>query len=288
MQATRNAVHAIQVGDADAYLVSGVESVSQVGRTLTEDDKHPALSSADAITDVYVPMGVTAENVAERFGITREDMDAFALRSHERAVAASGLDRMRADLLTVDTPGGTVSRDDGPRTDTSLDRLATLPPAFREGGSVTAGNSCPLNDGAAAAVLVEEKLAERLGLPVRARIVASAVSGVDPALMGVGPVKAVRRLLERTGMRIDQIDVVELNEAFASQVLAVCRELGIDAETQLNPQGGAIALGHPFGMSGLRIVGAAVQDLEQRGARHAIATLCVGGGQGMAMLIERA
>jgi len=287
LQATRIATHAIWTGEARAYLVSGVESVSQVGRTLQDADKHPELSSTDRIADVYVPMGITAENVAERYAVSRADMDAWAVESHRRVCAAQAPGLFDAELLPVTTPEGIVSRDDGPRPDTSLEKLTALAPAFRSGGSVTAGNSCSLNDGAAAAVLVEEDLARSEGLPIRARILATSVSGLDPAYMGVGPIDAVRSLLARTGLRIEDIDVVELNEAFASQVLAVSRELGIDTERQLNPHGGALALGHPFGMTGLRLVGSLVNDLEISGGRYGLATLCVGGGQGMALLLER-
>lgn len=287
LQATRAAAHAIIAGDAQAYLVSGVESVSQVGRTLLEEHKHPALSSDDQITNVYVPMGITAENVADRYHISRDDMDEFAVRSHRRAVAAIEEGSFEREILPISTPGGVISRDDGPRADSSIETLAALKPVFRPDGRVTAGNACPLNDGAVAGVVLDEELAERLDLPVRARILASTVSALDPGLMGVGPIEAVRKLLARQKLTIENIDVVELNEAFASQVLAVSRELGIDIDEQLNPHGGALALGHPFGMTGLRLVGALVNDLERAGGRYGIATLCVGGGQGMAMLIER-
>ena len=285
MQATRVATHAIRTGEARAYLVSGVESVSQVGRTTREEDKHPDLMSNARIADVYVPMGETAENVAEAYGISRADMDAFAVLSHRRAVASREF--YARQILPITTPDGVVTTDDGPRPDTSVERLAGLPPVFREGGSVTAGNSCPLNDGAVAAVIADEDLAERIGLPVRARILATSVTGLDPAIMGVGPIEAVRVLLARTGLGIEDIDLVELNEAFASQVLAVARTLHIDIEEQLNPHGGALALGHPFGMTGLRLVGSLVDGLEERGGRYGLATLCVGGGQGMALLLER-
>lgn len=287
LQAVRIASHAIASGEAEAYLVSGVESVSQVGRTTREEDKHPALT-AGRIADMYIPMGVTAENVAERYGISREDMDAFALRSHRLAIRAADAGHTARQITPVVIPdGSTVSDDDGPRRDTSLDRLAALPAAFREGGTVTAGNSCPLNDGAAAAVLVSERLAQREDLRPRARIVATAVSGVAPDIMGVGPIEAIRTVLRKTGLRIEDVDVVEINEAFAAQVLAVCRAVGIDIEHQLNPSGGAIALGHPFGMSGIRLLGTLLGNLERSGGRIGIATLCVGGGQGMALLLER-
>ena len=287
LQAVRIATHALWSGEADAYLVSGVESISQVGRTTRDEDKHPAFG-AGRVADVYVPMGITAENVAERYDISRAAMDEFALNSHRKAVAAIDSGRSARSIVAVCLPDGTtVDADDGPRRDTSLDRLAALAPAFREGGGVTAGNSCPLNDGAAAAVIVSDRLAARHGLTPRARIVATAVSGVDPAVMGVGPIEAIRDVLTRRGLGIDDIDVVEFNEAFASQVLAVSKAVGIDIDTQLNPAGGAIALGHPFGMTGIRLLCSLMDNLDDRGGRLGLATLCVGGGQGMAVLIER-
>lgn len=287
LQATRIATHAIWPGEAGAYLVSGVESVSQVGRTLTEEDKHRQLSSDDLIVDVYVPMGVTAENVAARYGVTREDMDAFALESHRKAAKGIESGFWARETMPVVTPQGVVARDDGPRADASLERLAMLQPAFVPGGSVTAGNACSLNDGAVAAVLTSEHFAEQHDLSVRARILGTAVSGVAPAVMGVGPVEAIGTLLSRHRLSIDNIDVVEFNEAFASQVLAVSREVGIDVSGQLNPHGGSIAIGHPFGMSGLRLVGTLINNLETAGGRLGLAALCVGGGQGMALLLER-
>jgi acetyl-CoA C-acetyltransferase len=286
LQAVRLATHALWSGEADAYLVSGVESISQVGRTTTEEDKHPAFGSGP-IPDVYVPMGITAENVAERYDVSREDMDAFALESHRKAIRAQEDGRLGRDILPVELDDGTViSADDGPRADTSLERLAALKPVFREGGRVTAGNSCPLNDGAAAAVMVSDTLAEREGLTPRARIVATAVSGVDPLIMGVGPIAAIRRVLRRSQLTIDDMDVVDFNEAFAAQVLAVVREIGIAPE-QLNPAGGAIALGHPFGMTGIRLLCNLLTNLDACSGRFGLVTLCVGGGQGMAVVVER-
>jgi acetyl-CoA C-acetyltransferase len=287
LQATRIATHAIWSGEADAYLVSGVESVSQVGRTLKEEDKHPRLSSDDLVADVYVPMGITAENVAERYAVSREDMDKFALGSHRKAIKGIESGFWAREMMPVTTADGVLTRDDGPRSDASLERLSALPPAFLPNGSVTAGNACALNDGAVAAVVTSEDFAQRHGLPVRARILGTAVSGVAPDIMGVGPIEAIRRLLTQHRLTIEQIDVVEFNEAFASQVLAVAREIGIDVEGQLNPNGGSLALGHPFGMSGLRLVGTLINNLETSGGRLGIATLCVGGGQGMALLLER-
>ncbi|KAB1139644.1 acetyl-CoA C-acyltransferase [Streptomyces luteolifulvus] len=287
LQAVRMASHAISSGEAEAYLVSGVESVSQVGRTTRKEDQHPALTES-GIADVYIPMGVTAENVAERYRVSRDDMDALALRSHRLAVEAIHSGRTARQITPVVLPDGrTVSADDGPRRDTTLAKLAALPPVFREGGSVTAGNSCPLNDGAAAAVLVSERLAEREGLVPRARIVATAVSGVAPEIMGVGPTEAIRKVLRQASLTIEDIDVVEFNEAFAAQVLAVCRTVGIDIDHQLNPSGGAIALGHPFGMTGIRLLCSLLANLEHRSGRTGLATLCVGGGQGMALILER-
>ncbi|MFC5219885.1 thiolase family protein [Streptomyces coerulescens] len=287
LQAVRMASHAIACGEAEAYLVSGVESVSQVGRTTRKEDRHPALDEG-GIADVYMPMGVTAENVAQRYRVSRADMDAFALRSHRLAVEAIDSGRIAQQITPVVLPDGRiVSSDDGPRRDTSLAKLAGLPAAFREGGSVTAGNSCPLNDGAAAAILVSKRLAERESLTPRARIVATAVSGVAPEIMGVGPTEAIRKVLSLTNLKIDDIDVVEFNEAFAAQVLAVCRTVGIDIERQLNPSGGAIALGHPFGMTGIRLLCSLLGNLEDRGGTLGLATLCVGGGQGMAVVLER-
>ncbi len=286
LQALRVATHALWSGEADAYLVSGVESISQVGRTTRDEDKHPAFGSG-ALSDVYIPMGETAENVAERFGVSREAMDEFALASHRKAIAAQDAGVLARDILPVTRPDGTVvDTDDGPRRETSLAKLAGLRPVFREGGSVTAGNSCPLNDGAAAAVLVTGEVAEREGLTPRGRVLHTAVSGVDPTVMGVGPIEAIRTVLRRAKLTIEDIDVVEFNEAFAAQVLAVSREVGIDA-AQLNPAGGAIALGHPFGMTGIRLLCNLLTNLDERNGRFGMATLCVGGGQGMAMLVER-
>ncbi len=287
LQALRQATHALWAGEAEAYLVSGVESASQVGRTTTEEDKHPQFGSGD-LSDVYMSMGITAENVAQRYGISRSAMDEFALGSHRRAVAARDAGLVAREIVAVPLPDGTsLVADDGPRSDTTLDRLASLPPAFRKNGRVTAGNSCPLNDGAAAAVILTETLALREGLTPRARILGTAVSGVDPAYMGVGPIEAIRTVLRRAGVGIGDIDVVEFNEAFAAQVLAVCAEVGIDQDAQLNPAGGAIALGHPFGMTGLRLISTLLNNLDNVQGRLGLATLCVGGGQGMAVLLER-
>jgi acetyl-CoA C-acetyltransferase len=249
------------------------------------EELHPKLFGDDApIANVYIPMGLTAENVAERWGVSREDMDRYAQRSQERAVAAQDSGFFAREL----TPWDGVGVDDGPRRGSTLEKLAELEPAFKPGGKVTAGNSCPLNDGAAAVVVMSETRAAELGLKPRARIVASSVSGVEPEIMGVGPIEAVRKVLDRAGMTIDDVDVVELNEAFAAQVLPVCRELGIDPfGEKLNPHGGAIALGHPYGMTGARIMCTLLNDLETTDKTIGVETMCVGGGQGMAMIVER-
>jgi acetyl-CoA C-acetyltransferase len=283
LQAVRAAFHAIRSGESDLQLVSGVESISRVGRTLRPEDQHSDLDGK-RFPDVYVPMGITAENVAQRYRVSRAEMDALALRSHRRAVAARRAGALEREIVPV---AGVLDADEGPRPDTSAAALAALAPAFREDGRVTAGNSCPLSDGAAAVLVAGEPAVRRYSLRPRARILASSVSGVEPELMGVGPIEAVRRVLAATGTAITDIDVVELNEAFAAQVIAVCRELGIDLDTQLNPHGGAIALGHPFGMTGARLVGALLGDLAERDGQLGLATLCVGGGQGMALLVER-
>jgi acetyl-CoA C-acetyltransferase len=222
--------------------------------------------------------------VAERWDVSREDMDRFAQRSQERAVAAQDSGFFAREIK----PWNGAEADDGPRRGSTLEALAALDPAFKPGGKVTAGNACPLNDGAAAVVVMSEERADELGLKPRARILASSVSGVEPEIMGVGPIEAVRKVLAQTGMSIDDVDVMELNEAFAAQVLPVCRELGVDPfGEKLNPHGGAIALGHPYGMTGARIMCTLLNDLETLDGTVGLETMCVGGGQGMAMLVER-
>jgi acetyl-CoA C-acetyltransferase len=292
LQTIRMAFHAVRAGEGDAFVAAGVESITQVsGYPKTAEELHPKLAGGpDAITNVYVPMGITAENVAARWGVEREEMDRYAQRSQERAVAAQGDGFFDRELTPYPKEDGeVVARDDGPRPDSTLEKLASLEPVFDPvNGKVTAGNACPLNDGAAAVVVLSEEKARELGVKPRARIVASAVSGVDPEIMGVGPIEAVRKVLDRAGMTIDDVDVVELNEAFAAQVLPVCRELGIDPfGEKLNPHGGAIALGHPYGMTGARIMCTLLNDLETMDGTIGLETMCVGGGQGMAMLVER-
>jgi acetyl-CoA acetyltransferase family protein len=235
-------------------------------------------------------MGETAENVAERYGVSREDQDAFALESHRRAVAAAEAGRFDDEIVTVDVPQAkgepvTVHADEGPRPDTTLERLASLRPVFRKGGTVTAGNSSQINDGAACVVLTSAERARELGREPLARIVSTASAGVDPGYMGIGPVPATRQALDRAGLTARDIDLVELNEAFAAQVLASMRELGFEHD-RLNVNGGAIALGHPLGCSGARLIGTLAWELRRRGARYGVATMCIGVGMGMAAVIE--
>jgi acetyl-CoA C-acetyltransferase len=291
LQTVRMAFHAIRAGEGDCFVAAGVESITRVsGYPKSEEELHPKLFGDDAaIANVYLPMGLTAENVAERWDVSREEMDAFAQRSQERAVGAQRDGFFEREITPYEKPDGTVvSVDDGPRPDSTLERLAGLEPAFEPDGRVTAGNACPLNDGAAAVLVTSEERARQLGLQPRARIIASSVSGVAPEIMGVGPIEAVRKVLALAGMTIADVDVVELNEAFAAQVLPVCRELGIDPfGEKLNPHGGAIALGHPYGMTGARILCTLLNDLETLDAEIGLETMCVGGGQGMAMLVQR-
>jgi acetyl-CoA C-acetyltransferase len=286
LQTIRMAFHAIRAGEGDAFVAAGVESITQVdGYPKDAEELHPRLFGDDApIANVYIPMGMTAENVAEKWDVSREDMDRFAQQSQERAVAAQDSGFFAREI----TPWDGVAKDDGPRRESTLEKLSELEPAFKPGGKVTAGNSCPLNDGAAAVIVMSEARAQELGIGPRARIVASAVAGVAPEIMGVGPIGAVRNVLKQAGMTIADIDVVELNEAFAAQVLPVCRELGIDPFSEkLNPHGGAIALGHPYGMTGARIMSTLLNDLETDDQTIGLETMCVGGGQGMAMIVER-
>jgi acetyl-CoA C-acetyltransferase len=286
LQTIRMAFHAIRAGEGDVYVAAGVESITQVdGYPKSADELHPKLFGDDAeIANVYIPMGLTAENVAERWNVSREDMDRYAQRSQERAVAAQDSGFFEREL----TPWNGAAHDDGPRRGSTLEKLASLEPVFKPGGKVTAGNSCPLNDGAAAVVVTSEEYARDRGLKPRARIIASAVSGVEPEIMGVGPIGAVQKVLAQAGMTIEDVDVMELNEAFAAQVLPVCREVGVDPfGEKVNPHGGAIALGHPYGMTGARIMCTLLNDLETLDGTIGLETMCVGGGQGMAMLVER-
>jgi 3-oxoadipyl-CoA thiolase len=295
----------LRLGDADLVLAGGVESMSRAPLvTLKPERGFPRGNSELVDTTIgwrFVnprmaerysteSMGDTAENVAQRYGVSREDQDAFALESHRRAVAAADAGRFDDEIVPVDVPqpkGGpvTVHADEGPRRDTTLERLASLATAFRVAGTVTAGNSSQINDGAACLVLATEERARELGREPLARIVASGAAGVDPGYMGIGPVPATRKALERAGLEPGDIDLVELNEAFASQVLASMRELGFEHD-RLNVNGGAIALGHPLGCSGARLLGTLAWELRRRGARYGLATMCIGVGQGLAAVIE--
>jgi acetyl-CoA C-acetyltransferase len=291
LQTIRMAFHAVKAGEGDVFVAGGVESISQVdGYPKDVDELHPKLFGDDAeIANVYIPMGMTAENVAEKYDVSREDMDRFAQQSQERAVAAQQNGFFEREISPYTKADGTVmTADDGPRPSSTLEKLQSLQPAFKPDGKVTAGNSCPLNDGAAAIVVMSEERASQLGVTPLARIIASSVSGVAPEIMGVGPIEAVRKVLKQAGMSIDDIETMELNEAFAAQVIPVCREVGVDPfSDKFNPNGGAIALGHPYGMTGARIMNTLLNDLRTRDQTIGLETMCVGGGQGMAMIIER-
>jgi len=288
LQAIRMGYHAIKSGEGKAFVCAGVESVSRVKTMPDAEDINMRLFGDDAIAQAYITMGMTAENVADKYGITREEMDEYAYQSQMKAAKARESGFWDNEVITVATPeGNEVSQDDGIRADTTLEKLATLQPAFKEGGKVTAGNACPLNDGAAAVIVMDEDYAKSLGIKPLARIKASAVSGIDPAIMGVGPIEACKRVLDRAGMKIEDIDVVELNEAFAAQVIPVAREVGFYDLEKLNPHGGAIALGHPYGMTGARIMSTLLNDLQTMDKTFGLETMCVGGGQGMAMVVER-
>jgi acetyl-CoA C-acetyltransferase len=291
LQTIRMAYHAIKAGEGDTYVAGGVESVSRTGgRGFQKEDMNERFIEGNNafINNVYIPMGMTAENVAAKFGVARERLDEFAKLSQDRATAAQANGFFEREIAPYTLPNGdVVSKDDCPRAGTTLEKLASLPPAFKEDGVVTAGNACPLNDGAAAVLVMSEDRARELGLQPLARILGSSVSGLAPEIMGVGPIIAVQKLLAQTGKKISDVDVVELNEAFAAQVLPVCDEIGISVEDQLNPHGGAIALGHPFGQTGARIMGTLINDLQTLDKSIGIETMCVGGGQGMAMMIER-
>jgi acetyl-CoA C-acetyltransferase len=311
LQAIRTAAHAVKAGEGHTFIAAGVEHVSRVG-PWSEDGlpqlmgaiiqnapeeardqipqpefKNEKVNGSNGRPDAYIAMGQTAENVAERWDVKREDMDEYAQRSQERAVEARDSGFFDREIVAVELPdGGTVHKDDGPRADSTLEKLASLKPAFREDGRVTAGNSCPLNDGAAAVLVMSDERAKELGMKPRARVVAAATSGLEPEIMGVAPIGAIRNVLDRAGMTIDDVDIVELNEAFAAQVIPIAAEIGIDYD-KLNPHGGAIALGHPFGMTGARIMATLLNDLETADKQIGLETMCVAGGQGMAMIVER-
>mgnify|MGYP000445096634 CR=1 FL=1 len=286
LQSIRMAFHAIKAGEGDQYIAAGVEAVSRAGGM--DFEFHPQLDGSEGSAyNVYIPMGLTAENVAEKCNVSREAQDEWAVTSQNRAVEARDSGHFDKEIVPVVLEDGTeVTTDDGPRPGTTLEKLAALQPAFKPDGTVTAGNACPLNDGAAAILVMSEEKASKLGLEPKARIVASTVAAIRPEIMGLGPVPAIKALLEQTGMTIDQIDIVEINEAFAAQIVPCKEELGISDE-QLNPFGGAIALGHPFGMTGARIMTTLLNGLQATGGRYGIESMCVAGGMGQAMLVER-
>ena len=301
LQTTRMALHAINSGEGDTYIAAGVEAVSRAGGGAPFEFNHAVDGSEGSAYNVYIPMGMTAENVAERCKVSRESQDEWAVVSQSRAVEAVASGHFDREIVPVtvaahretdkegnevDVPETVVSRDDGPRAGTTLEGLAQLKPAFKPDGTVTAGNACPLNDGAAALLIMSEEKAEKGGFKPRARIVASTVAAIRPEIMGLGPIPAIQKLLAETGKTIDDIDVVEINEAFAAQIVPCKAELGIPDE-KLNPFGGAIALGHPFGMTGARIMTTLLNDLETTGGTLGIESMCVAGGMGMAMLVER-
>jgi acetyl-CoA C-acetyltransferase len=286
LQTIRMAFHAIKAGEGDQYIAGGSEAVSRASGSPVPF--HPLLDGGPESTyNVYIPMGLTAENVATEKGVSREEQDAWAVTSQARAVEAQGKGHFDREIVPVTLPDGTVvTKDDGPRAGTTMEKLAALRPVFKEDGTVTAGNACPLNDGAAATLVMSEDKARSLGLKPRARIVASSVSALRPEVMGLGPIPAIKAVLAQAGMTMDEIDVVEINEAFAAQIIPCKEELGIPDE-KLNPFGGAIALGHPFGMTGARIMTTLLNDLDTLDGRFGIESMCVAGGMGMAMLVER-
>jgi acetyl-CoA C-acetyltransferase len=289
LDAIRHAGNAIKAGEGDAYIAVGVEWVSrfnEASEPVRVDDRDENLIGENGQPNAYIDMGITAVNVANKYGVKREDMDKFAQRSQELAVKSQEDGYFDREIVPVTLADGTVvAKDDGPRASSTLEKLAELPEAFG-GGGVTAGNSCPLNDGAAAVLIMSDTKAKELGLTPRARIVTAATYGNEPELMGVAPIGAVKKVLDRAGMSISDIDKVELNEAFAAQVIPIMNECGID-EDKLNTHGGAIALGHPFGMTGARIMGTLLNGLETDDAQVGLETMCVAGGQGKAMIVER-
>jgi acetyl-CoA C-acetyltransferase len=308
LQTQRMAAHAIKAGEGDVFVAAGVECVSRFGKGNSDslpDTQNPKFEDAkrrsekrseggqgawtepEGLPDIYIAMGQTAENVVEQEGVTREEMDEFAALSQNRAVASQENGFFEREITPVElSGGGKVAKDDGPRPDTTAEVLATLKPAFRPDGTVTAGNACPLNDGAAAVIVMSDTRAKDLGITPLARIVSTGVTALSPEIMGLGPIEASRQALARAGMTIDDVDLVEINEAFAAQVIPSAKHLGIPWD-KLNVNGGAIALGHPFGMTGARIMCTLLNGLEDGGKTVGLETMCVGGGQGMAMIVER-
>jgi acetyl-CoA C-acetyltransferase len=304
LQTIRMAFHAIRSGEGEQYIAAGVEAVSRagLGAGIPDEAKHPNLNGSEGSAyDVYIPMGLTAENVADRCKVTREQQDEWAVISQNRAVDARDSGHFDKEIVPVpvaahkdvdkegnevDVPDTVVTKDDGPRPGTTLEVLSQLKPAFKPDGTVTAGNACPLNDGAAAVLVMSAEKANSLGLKPKARIIGSTVVAIRPEIMGLGPIPAIQALLKDTGMKIDDVDVVEINEAFAAQIVPCKEELGIPDE-KLNPFGGAIALGHPFGMTGARIMTTLINGLNALDGTYGIESMCVAGGMGQAMLIER-
>jgi acetyl-CoA acetyltransferase family protein len=302
LQAVNMAAQNIMLGLGDAFVAGGVENMSRVPMGGFNPSFNPRLVKPREGEKVdspyppieleygywsYIPMGLTAENLAREYNISRVEQDAFALRSHRRAIAATESGVFAREIVPVPLPNGSLMEiDEGPRRDTSMEKLAALEPAFTTGGTVTAGNSSPLNDGAAAVVLMSAEKARDLGITPLAKVLTMAVAGVRPDIMGIGPVPAMKKVLQRAGMQLGDIDIIELNEAFAAQSLSVVKAMGIDEE-KLNPHGGAIALGHPLGCSGARIIATLINDLQTHDKTFGIATLCIGGGQGLATIIER-
>ena len=305
LQSIRMAAHAIKAGEGDVFVAAGVETVSRYMSGFSDGGPHnPLFADAEARTgklsggadswepldglpDIYIAMGQTAENVRLKEGVARKDMDEFAARSQQLAVANQENGYWDGEITPITTPSGVVvTKDDGPRAGTTAEKLAELKPAFRPDGEITAGNACPLNDGAAAVIVMSDTRARELGLTPLARVVSSGVTGLNPEIMGLGPIEASRQALKRAGMTADDIDLFEINEAFAAQVLPSAAQIGIPIE-KLNVKGGAIALGHPFGMTGARIATTLIHALQDEDKTFGLETMCVGGGQGMAMIFER-
>jgi acetyl-CoA C-acetyltransferase len=293
LMTTRMAAHAIEAGEGDVFLSVGVECVSRYGSGYPDapDTYNQRLvrGNPEEYPDIYIAMGETAENVAQREKITRDEQDRYAVKSQTAAVRARDNGFFDREIIPVPLPNGEMfSKDDSPRPGTTVEVLATLKPAFRVNGTVTAGNACPLNDGAAAVVVMSERKAKELGIKPIARIMSTGLSALEPEFMGLGPIDASRQALKRAKMRIDDIDIVEINEAFAAQVIPSARGIGVDPfSDKLNPNGGAIALGHPFGMTGARILCTLLNGLREKDKTYGLETMCVGGGQGMAMIVER-
>jgi acetyl-CoA C-acetyltransferase len=290
LDAIRQAANSVVAGQGDTYIAAGVEWVSRYNERQEAAgvaDQNEKLQGKNGQPNAYIAMGETAENVADKWEVSRADMDKYAQRSQELAVASQESGFFDREIAAVTLPDGTVvGKDDGPRASSTLEKLSQLPPAFRENGRVTAGNSCPLNDGAAAVLVMSDTRAKELGLQPRARIVTAATAGLEPELMGVAPIGAIKKALDRAGMTIDNVDTVELNEAFAAQVIPIMAECNIPLE-KMNPHGGAIALGHPFGMTGARIMTTLLNGLESDDKTIGLETMCVAGGQGEAMIVER-